>query len=64
MPHAAKIHRRDTLAETVNYERVVEAVERIEERYPELVGGAGLYPANRVHGPFIHIDTRGWRARW
>lgn len=29
MPHAAKIHRRDTLAETVNYERVVEAVERI-----------------------------------
>jgi len=29
VPHAAKIHRRDTLAETVNYERVVEAVERI-----------------------------------
>ncbi|HCF57704.1 MAG TPA: peptidase M15A [Myxococcales bacterium] len=43
---------------------ILEAVERIEERYPELVGGAGLYPANRVHGPFIHIDTRGWRARW
>ncbi|MGI5864283.1 MAG: hypothetical protein ACOX6T_19825 [Myxococcales bacterium] len=50
---------------TVEDNRVIlEAVERVEERYPELVGGAGLYPANRVHGPFIHIDTRGWRARW
>jgi dihydroneopterin aldolase len=29
VPHAAKIHRRDVLAETVNYERVVEAVERV-----------------------------------
>ncbi|RPH65735.1 MAG: dihydroneopterin aldolase [Burkholderiales bacterium] len=29
VPHATKISRRDTLAETVNYERVVEAVERV-----------------------------------
>ena len=29
VPHAAKISRRDTLSETVNYERVVEAVERV-----------------------------------
>lgn len=29
VPHATKISRRDELAETVNYERVVEAVERI-----------------------------------
>jgi dihydroneopterin aldolase len=29
VPHATKISRRDTLSETVNYERVVEAVERI-----------------------------------
>lgn len=29
-----------------------------------LVGGLGLYRANRYHGPFIHVDVRGQRARW
>ena len=32
--------------------------------HPELVGGAGVYTAASGHGPFIHIDTRGYRARW
>lgn len=40
------------------------AVERVERRYPELVGGAGVYVATSAHGPFIHIDVRGTRARW
>jgi len=40
------------------------AVERVEARHPELVGGAGVYLDNGAHGPFIHIDTRGNRARW
>ncbi|HKO15483.1 MAG TPA: hypothetical protein VJU87_04540 [Gemmatimonadaceae bacterium] len=45
--------------------RVIEAaVDRVEAAHPELVGGAGIYPAARGHGPFIHIDTRGYRARW
>jgi uncharacterized protein YcbK (DUF882 family) len=43
---------------------MLRAVERVEKRYPELIGGAGLYRANRVRGPFIHIDVRGQRARW
>jgi uncharacterized protein YcbK (DUF882 family) len=43
---------------------MLEAVDRVERRYPQLVGGAGLYRANRVRGPFIHIDVRGTRARW
>ncbi len=29
-----------------------------------LIGGLGLYSANAVHGPFIHLDVRGQRARW
>ncbi|MCL4182281.1 MAG: dihydroneopterin aldolase [Burkholderiaceae bacterium] len=38
VPHATKISRRDTLSETVNYERVVEAVERlVAERRFKLV---------------------------
>jgi hypothetical protein len=49
----------------INDSRVIlEAEERVERAYPELVGGGGLYRAAAGHGPFIHIDTRGYRARW
>jgi hypothetical protein len=43
---------------------VCAAVERVEARYPELVGGCGIYPGNGAHGPFVHVDARGYRARW
>jgi uncharacterized protein YcbK (DUF882 family) len=43
---------------------ILESVERVERAYPELVGGAGIYRDNGAHGPFIHIDVRGRRARW
>ncbi|GLC26092.1 hypothetical protein [Roseisolibacter agri] len=39
-------------------------VDRVEQAHPELVGGVGIYPGNAAHGPFTHIDTRGYRARW
>lgn len=40
------------------------AVEKIELRYPELVGGVGVYHSMGPRGPFAHIDVRGERARW
>lgn len=40
------------------------AAEVVEQRNPQLVGGIGIYPANSAHGPFVHIDARGTRARW
>ncbi len=43
---------------------IASAVERVEAQYPELVGGIGIYPANSVHGPFVHVDVRGVAARW
>jgi hypothetical protein len=44
---------------------VVEAAERVERRYPQYEGGIGLYrPRPGAHSGFIHIDTRGYRARW
>jgi hypothetical protein len=50
---------------TMTDSKVIEAaVDRVEAAHPELVGGAGIYPAGPGHGPFIHIDTRGYRARW
>jgi uncharacterized protein YcbK (DUF882 family) len=49
----------------INDSRVIlQAVDRVETQHPELIGGAGVYPAESGHGPFIHIDSRGYRARW
>lgn len=45
-------------------EVLLRAVERVEQKYPELTGGAGLYEANHAHGPYVHVDVRGNRARW
>lgn len=45
-------------------EIMLRAVERVEARHPELIGGAGVYLENGAHGPFIHIDVRGSRSRW
>lgn len=43
---------------------MLRAVDRVENRHPELIGGAGVYDGNGAHGPFIHIDARGYTARW
>jgi hypothetical protein len=43
---------------------VAAAAERVERAHPELVGGIGIYKATHSHGPFVHIDVRGSRARW
>ncbi len=41
-------------------------VERVYKRreYEEFIGGLGLYRRTSKHSPFIHIDTRGYKARW
>ena len=39
--------------------------EKLYKQHPELsTGGIGSYKANAVHGPFVHVDGRGRRARW
>jgi len=50
---------------TIRDARVLYAVaEDVQATYPELVGGLSAYSANSAHGPFVHVDTRGVRARW
>jgi hypothetical protein len=50
---------------TIRDAQVLFAVaEGIEVRHPDLVGGLSAYPANSTHGPFVHVDARGVRARW
>jgi hypothetical protein len=43
---------------------LVDQVDRIEAKHTYLVGGVGQYPATARHGSFIHIDSRGFKARW
>jgi len=49
----------------INDARVIlAAVNRVEAAHPSLIGGCGVYSGNSAHGPFTHIDTRGYPARW
>jgi len=43
---------------------VMLAVERVEERNPDLAGGLGMYTSRRFRTPYVHIDARGKRTRW
>ncbi|MEJ7809108.1 MAG: D-Ala-D-Ala carboxypeptidase family metallohydrolase [Gemmatimonadaceae bacterium] len=55
---------RDGRVDTRDAAVLLRAVERVERTHPELIGGVGVYPATRAHGPFAHIDARGHGARW
>ncbi len=55
---------RDRQTNSKDNQVLLDAVNRIEQLHPDLVGGFGVYRATRQHGPFVHIDVRGDRARW
>src|SRR5688572_18495654 len=54
----------DGRVDTADAEKFARAVEKVEAKHPALVGGIGIYKACCGHGPFTHVDTRGYRARW
>lgn len=39
-------------------------VEGLTARDGWRAGGLGIYGRNAAHGPFVHVDARGARARW
>ena len=43
--------------------RVVDSLDRAVDT-ERLKGGLGIYRANAVRGPFVHLDVRGRPARW
>ena len=55
---------RDGRVDLADARILAHAAEMVELSHPELVGGIGIYPATSAHGPFVHIDARGKRARW
>lgn len=40
------------------------AVEIVELKHPDLVGGLGIYTSGHTRTTYVHIDARGKRARW
>jgi hypothetical protein len=57
---------RDGRVDTGDARFILRVAARIDES-PEwswLKGGAGVYHANSAHGPYIHVDARGYVARW
>ena len=54
----------DGRVDTGDGRRIVAAAEQVEREHPALVGGIGLYRPTGAHAGFVHIDTRGYRARW
>jgi Peptidase M15 len=45
---------------------LVKLIDELAAEQPEgwVMGGASAYGSNAAHGPFVHIDTRGYSARW
>jgi hypothetical protein len=42
---------------------VLEGMAKTAE-WSSFIGGIGIYGATPEHGPFVHVDTRSWKARW
>jgi len=55
---------RDGRVNTNDARFLAQVVDQVEQDHPELVGGVGIYPATSSHGPFVHVDVRGTKARW
>lgn len=51
------------LADATALYEVIQGMDRKPD-YHDMVGGLGLYNTSKVRGPFVHVDTRGFEARW
>jgi hypothetical protein len=54
-----RVNRKDALFLLALIDRMDDSRE-----YGPLVGGASAYRSTGSHGPFVHVDTRGYPARW
>lgn len=57
--HDGKVDAKDAM---VLYSMVRELTQSHPDRFP--IGGAGTYEATKAHGPFLHVDARGFTAKW
>jgi uncharacterized protein YcbK (DUF882 family) len=54
----------DGRVNTADARWLAQVVEQVEQEHPALIGGVGIYSATSAHGPFVHVDVRGTKARW
>ena len=47
-----------------DWRQLASAVEAVERKYPDLLGGLGIYNSRKYASPYVHIDVRGKRRRW
>jgi hypothetical protein len=52
-----------TKEDAVALANLLEALAKTPE-LSSLIGGIGIYGSTGSHGPFVHVDTRPWKARW
>ena len=43
--------------------KIIENIDK-DAQYKWLIGGLGIYNGNGAHRGFVHVDTRGYKARW
>lgn len=57
---------RDGRVDTGDARFILRIAEEIDNspKWGWLKGGAGVYHANSAHGPYLHVDARGYVARW
>jgi hypothetical protein len=54
----------DGRVNTADARWLAQVVKQVEQEHPALIGGVGIYSATSAHGPFVHVDVRGTKARW
>jgi len=57
---------RDGKIDAYDAELLYDLIDRLvgTDVYAPFVGGLGRYGTTAAHGPFVHVDARGSRARW
>ena len=57
---------RDGRVDRGDTEKLVSIVERMMKnpKYARFIGGVGRYGSTGSHGPFVHVDARGYSANW
>jgi hypothetical protein len=55
---------RDGRSDRRDAEFLAALVQRLTADSPLFEGGIGIYGATPAHGPYIHVDARGTKARW
>jgi len=57
---------RDGRIDVLDAQMIYDLVESLHPQpwYERFIGGLGRYRATAARGPFVHVDTRGIRARW